>query len=148
MNRDYPALRAPDYGPDAAGELLRGGRVALFLDGLDEMPDGVREQALKRVDEEARGLRVVITSRPAEYRHACRPGVRIIPQSSSCARSGPSGRRLPAARAGRAQPPAMGAVGAYLKRNPGSVAARALDNPLTLSLARDTYTNQDPVRLC
>ena len=55
MNRDHPALRAADYGPDAAGELLRGGRVALFLDGLDEMPEGLRARALKRVDEEARG---------------------------------------------------------------------------------------------
>ena len=74
MNRDYPALRAPDYGPDAAGELLRGGRVALFLDGLDEMPEGVRPLALKRIDEEARGLRVVITSRPEEYRGALQAG--------------------------------------------------------------------------
>ncbi len=40
MNLDHPALRAPDYGPDAAGELLHAGRVALFLDGLDEMPEG------------------------------------------------------------------------------------------------------------
>ena len=74
MNRDYPALRASDYGPDAAGELLRGARVALFLDGLDEMPEGVRPLALKRVDEEARGLRVVVTSRPEEYRRALQVG--------------------------------------------------------------------------
>ena len=55
MNRDHPFLRAPDYGPDAAGELLRGGRVALFLDGLDEMPEGMRAQALGRIDDQARG---------------------------------------------------------------------------------------------
>lgn len=55
MNRDYPALRAPAYGPDVAGELLRGGRIALFLDGLDEVPEGVRAQALKRIGDEAQG---------------------------------------------------------------------------------------------
>jgi hypothetical protein len=38
MDRDYPALRAPNYGPGASGELLRGGRVALFPDSLDECP--------------------------------------------------------------------------------------------------------------
>ena len=38
-------------------------------------------------------------------------------------------------------------VGAYLKRSPSSIAARALDNPLTLSLARDSYTTQDPTVL-
>ncbi|MGH3622313.1 MAG: hypothetical protein ACRDQ5_11050 [Sciscionella sp.] len=32
MHRDHPYLRAPDYGPDVADELLRRGRVALFLD--------------------------------------------------------------------------------------------------------------------
>ena len=65
MNRDHPALRAADYGPDAMPSderCCRSGRVALFLDGLDEMPQGLRARALKRVDDEARGLRVVITS--------------------------------------------------------------------------------------
>ena len=47
MNRDHPALRAADYVPDAAGELLRGGRVALFLDGLDEMPEGLRARGIQ-----------------------------------------------------------------------------------------------------
>ncbi len=75
MRRDHPALRAADYGPDAANELLLSGRVALFLDGLDEMPDASRAHALKRIDEEARGLRVVITTRPEEYRKAVHAAV-------------------------------------------------------------------------
>ena len=37
--RDYPGLVATAYGgPGTAAELIRTGRVALFLDGLDEMP--------------------------------------------------------------------------------------------------------------
>src|SRR5664279_943628 len=40
--RDHPYLRAVDYGPEAATLLIRTGRVALFLDGLDEMPSDTR----------------------------------------------------------------------------------------------------------
>lgn len=148
MNRDHPALRAADYGPDAAGQLLGSGRVALFLDGLDEMPYGLRARALKRVDEEARGLRVVVTSRPEEYRSALKSGglgntavIELRPVR-------------PAAAAAYLQHGQTGIsrhqweeVGTYLKRYPNSVAAQALDNPLTLSLARDSYSTQDPTVL-
>ena len=148
MNRDHPALRAADYGPDAAGELLRGGRVALFLDGLDEMPQGLRARALKRVDDEARGLRVVITSRPEEYRGAVQSGglgntavIELRPVRPNAAAAYLQHGQTGLSRHQWEQ------VGAYLKRSPSSVAARALDNPLTLSLARDSYTTQDPTVL-
>ena len=42
MRRDHPALGAPDFRPDAPMALVGSGRVALFLDGLDEMPEGQR----------------------------------------------------------------------------------------------------------
>ncbi len=148
MNRDYPALRAPDYGAGAADVLVRSGRVALFLDGLDEMPADMRALALKRVDEEARELRVVITSRPLEYELAvqgARPDhIAVIelrpvrPQAAVAylllGQSGPSRQRWQR-------------FGAYLSKHPESVAARTLDNPLALSLARDAYLTQDPVVL-
>jgi hypothetical protein len=35
---DYPALRAPDYGPSAIRDLVYGRRILLILDGLDEVP--------------------------------------------------------------------------------------------------------------
>ena len=39
LARDYPGLAATVYGgPGTAAELIRTGRVALFLDGLDEIP--------------------------------------------------------------------------------------------------------------
>jgi predicted NACHT family NTPase len=68
LRRDYPSLAADAYGGSAtATELLRTGRVALFCDGLDEMADALRARALQRIDQEAQGLRVVLTSRPDEY---------------------------------------------------------------------------------
>jgi hypothetical protein len=148
MNRDHPALRAADYGPDAAGHLLRGGRVALFLDGLDEMPEDLRALALRRVDEEARELRVVITSRPEEYRGAAKSGtlsntavIELRPVRPNAAADYLQHGQTGIARRRWEQ------VGAYLKSCPTSVAARVLDNPLTLSLARDSYPTQDPTVL-
>jgi hypothetical protein len=61
MDRDHPYLRAPDYGPDAAGELLRAGRVALFLDGLDEMAPSAQGKALARIEQEGEPSRVSCT---------------------------------------------------------------------------------------
>ena len=148
MNRDHPALLAADFGPDAAGELLRGGRVALFLDGLDEMPGGLRARALTRVGEEAPGLRVVVSSRPEEYRGAVQSGglsntavIELRPVRPNAAAAYLQHGQVGAVRRQWEQ------VGAYLKHNPDSVAARALDNPLTLSLARDSYTTRDPTAL-
>jgi hypothetical protein len=146
--RDFPALRAPDYGQDAAAELLRAGRVALFLDGLDEMPQGVRAQALGRIDAEAQAVRVVLTTRPAEFRAALQAGrpdntavIELRPVRPRWAAEyllhGQTGRRRE-----RWQQ-----VGDFLTSNPGGVLARALDNPLNLSLARDTYASQDPTVL-
>jgi len=148
MNRDHPALRASEYGPDAARELLRGGRVALFLDGLDEMPEGLRAQAMKRVDEEARGLRVVLTSRPAEFwdaMEASRPDNTAVIELRPV-RPGAAAAYLQHEQV-RPNRQRWGLLGTYLKQHPDSVVARALDNPLTLSAARDTYASQDPVEL-
>jgi hypothetical protein len=147
MERDYPALQAETYGDNAPGDLLRDGRVALFLDGLDEMPEGMRPLALKRLDE-ARGLRVVLTSRPEEYIYALEAGaldntavIELRPVRPDAAATyllrGQTERDR-----GKWEK-----VGAFLRDNPGSVAAKALDNPLALSLARDTYTGQDPTVL-
>ncbi|HEX3960429.1 MAG TPA: hypothetical protein VHZ03_27960 [Trebonia sp.] len=148
MNRDHPALGAAEYGPDTAGELLRVGRVALFLDGLDEMPEGLRARALRRVDEEARGLRVVVTSRPDEYRGAVQSGgpgntavIELRPVRPNAAATYLQHGQTGLSRRHWEE------VGDYLKRNPDSVAARALDNPLNLSLARDSYTTRDPTVL-
>jgi hypothetical protein len=70
MNRDHPYLLASDFGPAAARGLLQARRVALFLDGLDEMPPASQSAALDRIRREAPTLRIVMTSRPTEYERA------------------------------------------------------------------------------
>jgi hypothetical protein len=148
MNLDHPALRAAEYGPDAAGELLSNGKVALFLDGLDEMPREARLQALKRISAEAAGLRLVLTSRPEEYQSTASSFaldnsavIELLPVRPAAAAAfllhGQTGTR-------REQ---WSRIADYLERNPDSAAAKALDNPLTLSLARDAYASKNPVAL-
>ena len=61
INRDHPGLQR-DFGPSVAAQLFDSCRIALFLDGLDEMPDALRGQAIDHA--QAAGLRMVITSRP------------------------------------------------------------------------------------
>jgi hypothetical protein len=148
LNRDYPALRASTYGADAAATLLRTGRIALFLDGFDELPAELRTAAVRRLNTEASELRVVLSSRPAEYELALRDvnldncaviELRPIRAAEAAAyllrgQAGPSRDRW--------QP-----VASYLEDKPDSVVAKALDNPLTLSMARDAYAVRDPVAL-
>ncbi len=148
MYRDHPYLRATDYGSDAAAELLRTGRVALFLDGLDEMAANARATAFRRLEEETAGLRIVVTSRPDEYRYIITTEplhntavLELAPMRPAEAhayllidQTGPQRDR-------------WNQVGDYLEHHPDSVAAHALNNPLTLSLARATYRHQDPAVL-
>ena len=148
MKRDHPALRAAEYGPDCAEELLRAGRVALFLDGLDEMPEAVRAHAMRRINDEAQGLRIVLTSRPAEFQNALQRStlyntavVELCPVRPAAATAYlVNGQPDPARERWER-------LGAYLKLYPDSPVAHALDNPLTLSAARDAYAGQDPMML-
>lgn len=146
--RDHPYLRAPDYGPDAAGALLSAGRVALFLDGLDEMVPSAQLKALARIEQEGAGLRFVLSSRPDDYRQAITKDrvhntavIEIQPVDPNEARVYLLRDQIGAQHDRWAQ------LGDYLTHHPGSIAAKALNNPLMLSLARATYQNQDPTPL-
>ncbi|MGQ0775697.1 MAG: hypothetical protein ACT4NY_14970 [Pseudonocardiales bacterium] len=148
MYRDHPYLRATDYGQDAAGELLRSGRIALFLDGLDEMATEARLRALKRIEHEGAGLRIVLSSRPGEYRQTITAGrlhntavIEVTPVHPREAHvyllRGQTGL----------QRDRWDQVGDYIEHHPDRVAAHALATPLSLSLARATYEQQDPTVL-
>jgi hypothetical protein len=143
LNRDYPGLAAY-AGPDTARELLRSGRVALFLDGLDEMPEEVRGPALEAIDRVASRLQVVVTSRPDEYRLASRlhrlwgaAVIEVQPVGLEHACDYLLFQQMGARRA------AWEKVADRMRGEPDGVAARTLRNPLALSLARDIYTHTD-----
>jgi hypothetical protein len=148
MQLDHPALRSRAYGPSAADDLIRAGRVALFLDGLDEMPAEARPEALRRINEETGRLRVVLTSRSEEFYADMNATpvdnaavVELLPVRAAEAGAyllrGQSGSR-------RRQ---WKDLAEQLKRDPGGSAAQALSNPLTLSMVRDAYKARDPSEL-
>jgi hypothetical protein len=148
MYRDHPYLRAPYYGPDAAGKLLRAGHVALFLDGLDEMAPSAQSTALARIDQEGAGLRLVLSSRPKEYQQAISRErvhntavIEVQPVDPETARDYLLHDQIGSQHDRWAQ------LGDYLTDHPDSTTAHALNNPLTLSLTRVTYQNQDPTSL-
>jgi hypothetical protein len=149
VTRDYPGLVAY-AGFGTAAELLKAGRIALFLDGLDEMPDEVRAPALEAIDKAASGLRVVVTSRPGEFASASVWNglwdaavieIQAVDLEHAC-----EFLLLQQKGARRA---AWEKVTVSMRENPDGVAAQALRNPLVLSLARDTYTrtHEDPADL-
>jgi TIR domain len=147
ISRDHPYLRAPDFGPDAMAQLFDTGRIALFLDGLDEMPHMQRSKAVERLSAEAAGRRVVITSRPDEFRETIDLGRRQLPYTAAIELRPVS----PRAAAGYLLEGQIGAarqawqpVANHLLAHPDSVLAKTLNTPLTLSLARAAYTSDDP----
>jgi hypothetical protein len=74
----YTALAAPAQSDAAAPSriraLLSGGLILPILDGLDEIPDGIRGPAIARINEAIwPGERLVITCRSAAFQDAVRP---------------------------------------------------------------------------
>lgn len=148
LNRDYQRLRASRYGNDAASALIRSGRVALFLDGLDEMPKNLRAAALHRLGAEVPGVRIVLATRRAEYADATGGAapentavIELCPVQPDVAaefllNEQPTGKR-----------DAWREVARYIKSNPGSEVAKALVTPLTLTTAREAYRTGDPAAI-
>ncbi|MFI6073810.1 NACHT domain-containing protein [Actinoplanes sp. NPDC051343] len=141
INRDYAGVVVYG-GPSTAMDLLQAGQIALFLDGLDEMPDDLRGPALGAIDKAASGVRVVVTSRPAEFQSgsafhrlwdAAIIDIQPVDLEHACEfllEQQIGARRL-----------AWLQVTDHMRRRPDSVVAMTLRNPLALSLARDTYTH-------
>ena len=148
INLDHPALRARQYGENVADVLLRSGEVALFMDGLDEIPEKMRPQALRRINDEATRIRIVLTSRIKEYQESVSD---FTPDNTAVIELQPVRPAEIERYLLRGQPERhkqqWQQVAEYIKDNPGSSAALVLDNPPYLSLARDSYARKDPASL-
>ncbi|MFG6202258.1 hypothetical protein [Nonomuraea sp. JJY05] len=136
-------------GVQVVAELLRRERIALFLDGFDELPARLRGPALLAIDSQAAGLRVVLTSRREEYAAALGSGqlslavVVELPSPDLDAIEEFLVTGLAGARRRQWQQ-----VAAHVRDHPHSVAATTLTTPLALALARQAYTqNGDPTTL-
>jgi hypothetical protein len=144
LEADYPVMRSrSSEGRSLALGLLEGRRVALFLDGLDELPPAAQASALDAIDIAAVGARVVLTSRPSGYAEARKHG-RLSHPVVVALKDVDHVEATRYLRAGHDDP----RVRRRFKRIAGAITARAdgpvgavLNNPLYLSLARVTYAH-------
>ena len=140
----YP-LFAGKQGAGAARGMLDEGRIAVILDGLDEIPETLRPAVLRALSQQAT-FRLVLLTRSAEMADA----------AAQALLQGAAAIELqdidPAAAAGyltrtQLDPPPRGwhELTSRLRQEPGSPLAQALNNPLMLTLVRDTYRATDDV---
>lgn len=144
LQQTYPLFAGQGGLGEAAG-LVEAGRVAVILDGLDEIPGELRAPALRALSDQA-GFRVVVLGRTAEVAAAARQeflqGAVVLELQD--VRPGAAADYL--TRVQRDPPPVRwGELTGRLRRAPDSPIARALSAPLTLTLVRDTYRGGDDV---
>lgn len=145
--RDYPLLRRRGHGRALAVSLIRDGRIALVLDGLDEMAVSQRAPALRGMSA-ALATRIVLLTRPHEYEHASRadhlPGavVELLPVDTTTASEYLLRGRTTVDRRTWEQ------LTAQLQASASCPLARALSTPLMLTLARASYpAGENPAEL-
>ena len=127
----------------AARGMLDEGRIAVILDGLDEIPGDLRPAVLRALSQQAT-FRLVLLTRSAEMAGAA---ARAMLQGAAAIELQDIDPGTAAGYLTRTQldPPPRGwqELTWRLRQEPGSPLARALSNPLMLTLVRDTYRADD-----
>ncbi|HEX4657182.1 MAG TPA: hypothetical protein VH307_07340 [Streptosporangiaceae bacterium] len=145
MQETYPLLGGKSGALNAA-ELIAAGKVALILDGLDEIAEEARPVALRALSQQA-AFRVVVLARSAEMASASQ---RSVLEGAAAVELQNVDPVTAADFLSRVQldPPPDGwqTLIDRIHAAPASPLAQALDRPLTLTLVRDTYREGDDVR--
>jgi hypothetical protein len=147
--RDHPFLRAGGRdGGDMVRQLLDHGRLALLLDGLDEMPEAARAAALRRIDQMST-IRTVVSSRAEAYdRAAARYPLHrsVVVELQPVSPNAAADYLLRLHETGDID--GWKAVAGELVENPTGALAEVLDTPLMLTLFKDAYPpGNDPGEL-
>ena len=145
LRQAYPLFGGKAGGQRVAG-LLAAGKIAVILDGLDEIPAGARPVALQALNQQA-DFRLVVLTRSAEVADAAARG--YLNDAAALELQGVDAVTA-AAYLTRVQrhptPQAWRELTDQLRRSPDSALAQALSSPLTLTLVRDTYRRGDDIR--
>lgn len=145
LHETYPLLAGKGGIKKAAG-LVAAGRIAVALDGLDEVHEQLRPLALRALSHQAH-FRLVLLTRSAEL-------VAAAPQGLLDGAAAIELQAIDPATAARyltniqlqPSPPSWRDLTNRLRRTPDSPLAHALSSPLTLTLVRDTYRDGDDIR--
>jgi hypothetical protein len=123
--------------------MLDEGRIAVILDGLDEITEDLRPAVLRALSQQAT-FRLVLLTRSAEMADAA---ARAMLQGAAAIELQDIDPGTAAGYLTRTQldPPPQGwhELTSRLRQEPGSPLAQALSNPLMLTLVRDTYRAGD-----
>ncbi|MGH3783092.1 MAG: hypothetical protein ACRDRO_21335 [Pseudonocardiaceae bacterium] len=145
LRQTYP-LFAGKGGAARAADLLQAGKIAVILDGLDEIVDELQPVALQALSEQA-AFRLVILSRSAEMTTAAQRALLEGAVAIELQDVVPAAAADYLTRVQLSPPPAgWRELTDRLCNQPDSPIAQALSNPLTLTLVRDTYSSGDSVR--
>ncbi|MCX5523747.1 hypothetical protein OG342_12855 [Streptomyces bobili] len=143
LTREYTLFHGRG-GRERARALLESGRVALFLDGLDEVTGKLRgamvgalEAAPFRLVLVSRAKEAVLTAKKARLGGALALEIQPVRPADAAAYLL---NRLPAT-----PPPAWQTLTGHLVDEPDSVVAAALSGPLAIALLRDVYADDGPV---
>jgi hypothetical protein len=145
LRQTYPLFARKD-GVEKAVALLAAGKVAVVLDGFDEIPEELRPGALRALSQQAT-FRLIILTRSDEMAAAAAHGsldgaAAIEFQDVDPATAADYLMRVQRDPA----PKGWKELTSRLRRNPGSPISQALSSPLTLTLVRDTYRGGDDVK--
>jgi hypothetical protein len=135
----YPWLAA-----STAAALLASGRITVILDGLDEISRELRPVAVQALSQQAT-FRLVILSRTSEMADTASSqgvlqgaaAIELRPVIPGSAASYLERTQLCPAPAGWRE------LIAHIRAHPDSPLCKALNNPLTLTLVRDTYQGEN-----
>lgn len=141
---EIPTFRGHGGSRDAAS-LMETGRIAVFLDGLDEIAEKLRPVALRALSEQAT-FRLVLLTRTSELVDAAQQAhlvgavalelQPVVPTDAADYLTRPLVAPAPAG---------WQAVADALVRQPTSPLAQAMNHPLTITLLRDAYPPTGPV---
>jgi hypothetical protein len=145
LGQTFP-LFAGKHGAPLAHGMLDEGRLAVFLDGLDEIPADLRLAVLQALTQQAT-FRLVLLTRSAEMAAAA---AQALLQGAAAIELQDIDPATAADYLTRTQldPPPQGwqELTSRLRQEPSSPLAQALNNPLMLTLVRDTYRTGDDTR--
>jgi hypothetical protein len=143
LRQTYYPLFAGRRGIRIARDMLTGGRIAVLLDGLDEIPEDLQPVALEALSQQAT-FRLVLLTRSDEIATAAANALLLDAMAIELQDIDADSA---AAYLTSTQPdsPSQGwqKLISRLRQKPGSPVAQALNSPLMLTLVRDTYRPRD-----